>query len=170
MLHLLVWLLGWLRVHCLGFLNASMVCWRWRRHRESQQPPSETVPLWAWHTRASCRTATHEQGLAGGTHQENFAADFASEIPGKCKKLPIWCFFSAVLGICQFLKHRRGTKKEVKWSISTYNLQFLLPLVNIVTKMGRNLSGASEQALHLTSLSCILQWPWYNWVRRNESH
>lgn len=52
-----------------------------------------------------------------------------------------------MLGICQFLKYRIGTKKEVKWSISTYNLQFLLPLVNIVTKMGRNLSGASKQAL-----------------------
>lgn len=45
-----------------------------------------------------------------GPTQENFAAGFASEIPGN---FPAWCF-SAVLGICQCLKHRTDINKEIK--------------------------------------------------------
>lgn len=100
-----------------------------------------------------------------GPTQENFPAGFASEIPGKCRNLPVWCF-SAGLGICQWLKHRIGTKKEMKISLGTYNLHFLLPPVNIETTMGRQSSGAPEPALHPTPLPCVLQCPRYNRVRK----
>lgn len=166
---LMVWLLGWLWVCCLCFLNASMVCWRWRRHRSLSSCRRRLFPCGLnIHVPLAGLLHVSRDRLVGPT-RENFAAGFASEIPGKCRNLPLQ-YFSAVLGICQYLKHRIGTKKEMKWSISAYNLHFLQPPVNIETKMDRKSSGASEQALHPTSLSCVLQWPRYNWVRKNESH
>lgn len=45
-----------------------------------------------------------------GPTQENFAAGFASEIPGK---FAAWCFY-AVLGFCQCLKRSINTNKEIK--------------------------------------------------------
>lgn len=48
-----------------------------------------------------------------GPMQENFAIGFVSEIPGEYRNPPSRCF-SAVLGIYQCLKHRTGTKEEIK--------------------------------------------------------
>lgn len=152
---LMVWLLGWLRVHPLGFLKLAWCA----------DDGEGTGSLSSYRQRLfPCGLKIHVP-LAGllpmsrdklvGTTQGNFAAGFASAVPRKCRNLPPWCS-SAVLGICQCLQHRLGIKKEMKWPISAYKLHFLLPPINIETQMGRNSSGASEQALHPTPLSCVL--------------